>query len=208
MTGAGASTLIWRIAAGEEPRVDEGRALLHGAIDGDRVARERVLADAARIALPVALRFLGDREDALEVCQEVMVRLHRSWQHLDPDRPLKPYVRQIAANVSRDRLSTARRRAPERARHELPAVASAEPPSDKVASRRQLLGSVQDCLDGLAPTERTAFTLRHVDGLAATEVALLMGCSASTARGYCHSARKRIRRYLATRHPDLEGASR
>lgn len=208
MTGAGASTLLWKIAAGEEPRVDEGRSQLHRAIAGDRIARDGVLAGAARTALPVALRYLGDREDALEVCQEVMVRLHRSWQRLDPDRPLAPYVRQIAANVSRDRLSAARRRSPERSRHELPAVASAEPPSDKVAARRQLLDSVRDCLDGLAPTERTAFTLRHVDGLAATEVAQLMGCSASTARGYCHSARKRIRRYLAARHPDLEGGSR
>ncbi len=208
MVGAATRMLGWRIAAGEESRVDAGRTLLQRAVDGDRAARERVLADAARAALPVARRFLTDREDALEVCQEVMVRLHRSWERLDPDRPLAPYVRQIAANASRDRLAATRRRAPEQSRSELPAIASPEPASDRVAARRQLLATVGECLDTLAPTERTAFTLRHVDGLKATEVARLMGCTPSTARGYCHAARRRIRRYLAARHPDLEGASR
>ncbi len=208
MAGAATRVLDWRIAAGEEPRVDEGRSLLQRAIDGERGARDQVLAQAARTALPVALRFLSDRQDALEACQEVLVRLHRSWGRLDPERPLAPYVRQIAANVSRDRLAARRRRAPEVIHPELPSLPSADPPVDRVAARHQLLDSVRACLDGLAPTERRAFLLRHVDGLPATEVALLMDCSPSTARGYCHAARKRIRRYLATRHPDLEGESR
>lgn len=205
MAGVATRTLGWGIGAGEDARVEGRESLLLRAVRGDRAAREAVMAEAARTALPVALRFLGDRQDALEVCQEVLVRLHRSWERLDPDRPLGPYVRQIAANASRDRLAASRRRSLEVVSAELPPVPSAEPASDGVAARRQLLASVRACLEGLAPTERTAFTLRHVDGLAATEVAQLMGCSSSTARGYCHAARKRIRRYLAARHPDLEG---
>lgn len=208
MAGVATRTLGWGIGAGKDARVEHGGSLLQRAVRGDRAAREAVMAEAARTALPVALRFLDDRQDALEVCQEVLVRLHRSWHRLDADRPLGPYVRQIAANASRDRLAVTRRRSLEVVSAELPPIPSKEPASDGVAARHQLLDSVRTGLNGLAPTERTAFKLRYVDGLAATEVAQLMGCSPSTARGYCHAARKRIRRYLATRHPDLEGASR
>ncbi len=169
---------------------------------GDRAAREQLLAHGADVALRVCHRILGDRQEALEATQEVLLRLHRAVERLDPDRPLDPYVRRIAVNVCNDRLSAAGKRRRRERGGVGPEPVAACPSSERIADRHQRLASVRRCLDELSPRERTAFVLRFVDGLPAVEVAALIGCTPSTVRGYCHAARKRLRAAMAERHPE------
>ncbi len=179
------------------------RALLVAAVGGDRVARDRLLSDAARLTLPVAYRLLGDRDEARDVCQEVMIRLHRSLARLDTSRSVGPYVRRIAVNVCRDQLAKRSRSVREVTSVELPRLAAAGPGVDTQVDRRRLRDSIQACLDRLPEGERTAFVLCRVQGLTSAEAGEQMQCSAVTVRGYVHRARKRVREMLVDMHPDL-----
>ena len=179
-------------------------ALLEAAVDGDRAARNEVLRAAATLAMRVAGSLLGSRDEAKDACQEVLLRLHRSLDRVDPSRPLNPYVRQITVNVCRDRLSRRGRLAREVLTAEVPSVSNGEPSAERIVAGRRIGASIRDCLQQLTRTERTAFVLRHVEGLSAAVAAEVMGCSAVTVRGYAHRARGRIREQLLRRHPELE----
>ena len=179
-------------------------ASLEAAVAGDRAAQDAVLAKAAAVAMRVATALLGSRDEAKGACQEVLIRLHRSLDRVDPSRPLSPYVRRITVNVCRDRARQRRRRAVEVATAEVPAVAGPEPSVERIVAGRHLGESIQGCMEELSPTERTAFVLRHVEGLTAVEAARCMGCSPGTVRGYAHRARGHIRERLLALHPELE----
>jgi len=182
--------------------VEQTQTLIARAAAGDRTARDRLLAGVADHALRIAYRILGDREEALEATQEVLLRVHRALGRIDPERPLNPYVRRIAVNVCRDRMSAAGKRRRREIDGDGPEPAAAGPSAEQVAERQQRIESVRSCLADLSPRERTAFVLRHVDGLLAVEVAGLMGCSASTVRGHCHAARKKLRQRMRDLHPE------
>jgi RNA polymerase sigma factor (sigma-70 family) len=178
--------------------------LLEAAVAGDRAAREAVLGQAAAVAMRVAMALLGSRDEAKGACQEVLIRLHRSLDRVDPSRPLSPYVRRITVNVCRDRARKRRRRSIEVPTAEVPAVSGGEPSVERIVAGRHLGESIQGCMEELTRTERTAFVLRHVEGLSAVEAARCMGCSPGTVRGYAHRARGRIRERLLAKHPELE----
>lgn len=182
--------------------MDQTQTWIERAAAGDRFAREQLLTRAADDALRVAYRILGDRQEALDATQEVLLRLHHAWHRIDAERPLTPYVRRIAVNVCRDRLVAAGKRRQREIGGERPEPAAAGPSSENIAERRQRIQSVRSCLSHLSPRERTAFVLRHVDGLPAVEVAGLMDCTPSTVRGYCHTARKKLREQMRAMHPE------
>jgi RNA polymerase sigma-70 factor, ECF subfamily len=52
----------------------------------------------------VALRMLGDREQARDLAQEVFLQLYRKLSSIESARHLKFWLRKVAANLSIDRL--------------------------------------------------------------------------------------------------------
>src|SRR5688500_3446688 len=68
---------------------------------------EAVVRKAGRIALPIALAVLGDREDAAEVAQDVALDVLKGSGRLRSPESFDAWVRQIAARRS---IHAARRR--------------------------------------------------------------------------------------------------
>jgi len=164
---------------------------------------DELLRQAAELAMAVAYRFLGSREEALDATQEVLLRIHRSAGRLDPARPVAPYVRRIAVNVCHDRLARRGREAREVTMAQAPSVPDGTPSVEQVVAGRRLGTSIRACVETLPPAERIAFVLRYVEGLSAADAGGLMGCSATTVRGHCHRARARLRKSLLRMHPEL-----
>lgn len=51
-----------------------------------------------------ALQMVGNPEDAMDIAQDAFLRLHRSWDRRDPDRPFAPWFFSIVRNLAIDRL--------------------------------------------------------------------------------------------------------
>ena len=167
-------------------------------------SRDELLRQAADLSMRIGCRLLGNRQEALDATQEVLLRLHRSADRLEPDRSVAPYVRRIAVNVCHDRLSRRGRDAREVAIAEVPSFPDGAPSVEQVVGGRRLGASIRACIDTLPPAERSAFLLRHVEGLSTAEVAEHLGCAPVTVRGHCHRARARLRRSLLRMHPELQ----
>jgi RNA polymerase sigma-70 factor, ECF subfamily len=179
-----------------EPDTDE---LLRQAGEGEDAARQRLLAlyrDRLRRMVAVRMdRRLAARIDPSDVVQEALADAD---QHLDDflrDRPMGfyPWLRQIAwerlvdlhrRHIRAERRSVFREEGPHLDRSDESAralaehlVASGTSPSRGLI-RAELRERVQDALARLSPRDREVLVLRHLEGLATAEVAVVLGTSA------------------------------
>ena len=152
--------------------------------------------------LAFATRLTRDREEALEVCQETLLRAYRSLARFDVSRPFKNWLFQIAANEARDRY---RRKVREHAAFQdvvdrAPAAASPEAGHD----RQELRDGIMRALAALSPREREVFVLRDLEDLDIRETSRTLGCSPLSVRVHLSSARRKLRERIRRDHPHLE----
>lgn len=150
----------------------------------------------------VAYRVLGNREDALDVAQEVFLKVHRkigSWQ---PTGGFLPWVLRMATNHSIDQLRR-RKRYPEQPLDDAftPASegAAVEPVSMNTSTEvraREIEDRVRKALPVLSPAQREVFLLRHYEGLQLAEIADSMGCTVGSVKVHLFRALKKLQTEL------------
>lgn len=154
-----------------------------------------------RLALGVLLR----AEEAEDLAQEAMLKLHDRLHMWDPERPYPQWRNTVVLNLCRDRL----RRIDARERAESAAAEAALPerlpdPADQV-EQGELRRLLSLALGQLSPREREAFVLRELEGHSSADVAEVMGIEEGSLRSLLTLARRRLRDYLGRRCPEFVG---
>lgn len=144
-------------------------------------------------------RRVADPQDAEDVLQEVLLRIHRNGDQIaDADRVMA-WVHQIARNAIVDHY---RRRA---ARPELAAGAAEElelreqePPDDGASEtlRRELAGCLRPLVERLPEKHREALILTEFEGLTQSEAAARLGISLSGAKARVQRGRAQLKDLL------------
>ena len=145
----------------------------------------------------LVMRLLGDRTAAEDATQDVLLKVHRAVDRLDPDRDPGPWLTTIAYNVCRDRWRSTSDRME---RHSAsidgqPELAlrlqSSDPDPEQIVLSGERDQVVQEALMRLPESAREVIVLHDYQGLPHDEVAELLGVS--------HAAiRKRYSRALQT----------
>lgn len=65
-------------------------------------SQEAEIVRCRQVAYLAALQLLGNRDDALDLAQEAVLRIMRSIDTLDPDRSWRPFVLRVVTNLARD----------------------------------------------------------------------------------------------------------
>ena len=182
------------------------KELVERVLSGDREAFAPLVEPYRDRLLGLAYRFTRDAEDAREVAQEALLRAYKYLAKFDVERSFKSWLFQILVHAARNH-GARRGRADALARSE-PAreaalVTSSGPEPDHES--RVLAAKLMDCLDVLSPRERAVFLLRDVEDMNVEETAAALGSSAVSVRVHLSAARKKIRRRLREKHPDVLG---
>jgi RNA polymerase sigma-70 factor, ECF subfamily len=180
-------------AAGD--RAGTEAALIARAQAGDVAAFERLSSAYADRVFMLLLRLLGDRAEAEDVAQEVMLR---AWQGIGSFRGHSSYftwLYRIAMNEANRALEKRARRPTgvsigER-ELQLPASATDEPARQAEASELRL--ALRRAITELPPEVRTAIVLRDVEGLSTQEAAEIAGVGQAAFKSRLHQARLRVR---------------
>ncbi len=154
--------------------------------------------------LALASRLTGNREEALDVVQEALLRAYRSLKTFDVARPFRNWLFQIAANEARDR---GRRRSRERAAFRdvvEDAAGGAMDGPEAGHDRRELGAKVMSSLAALSPREREVFVLRDLEELDVRETSRVLGCSSLAVRVHLSAARRKLREAIRKDLPHLE----
>jgi RNA polymerase sigma-70 factor (ECF subfamily) len=164
-----------------------------------RAHQDRVYAFCARM--------LSDREDALDVSQEVFLAAYRNLDSFRGDAALSTWLLRIAANRClnriRQRKSTAAREAPWEDGGEEgdgPAFQPVAPEGqrpDRVAEAREIGAILAEALGQLDPGTRSMVLLSDVEGFSYEEIAELTNVPVGTVKSRLHRARMALRRLLS-----------
>lgn len=184
--------------------------------DGDLVARLRAGDEAAFVALVrryqapllrLAEATVGSRSVAEEAVQDTWLAVVRGVDRFEGRSSFKTWLFRILLHRARSAGSGEQRAG---ARHDeldderfdaaggwlAPPAPWAEQADDRVVAA-QLARRVHELLPGLPDAQRQVVVLRDVEGLAADEVATLLGVSDGNQRVLLHRGRARLRALLA-----------
>ena len=153
---------------------------------------ETFAATHLRPLLRYAIVLTGDRELGHDLVQDVMVAAFRQWPRVAAaDRPDR-YVRTMLTHAF---LSWRRRWSVRHifATDTLPDVPGAEDIGTELTERDDLWRRMA----ALAPRQRAVLVLRYYERLSDNEIAEVLGCSATTVRGYAHRALASLRLDMA-----------
>lgn len=151
----------------------------------------------------LAFALLGDREEALDVSQEVFLRVFRTLGSFRGDATLKTWIYRIVINQTRNRQrSWMRRRRDAQVSLEDYASTHGEPRAtaqigaDVRLERRQMAARMRAAI-GLLPFEqRSALVLREFHGMRYQEIAFSLGVTAGTVKSRLARGRAALRESL------------
>jgi RNA polymerase sigma-70 factor (ECF subfamily) len=179
--------------------VTDDRTLVMRAKRGEIQAFEQLVGRYKRKAYFVALSFVGNHEDALDISQDSFVKAFRSLKRFKVEFPFFPWFYTIVRNNCLNHLRRVRRR-DERSLDELEesgfrALDTCAQP-DEAAERTELRENVMKAIGQLEPHHREIIMLRHFQGMSYREMAETLGCPQGTVMSRLHSARQRLREML------------
>jgi RNA polymerase sigma factor (sigma-70 family) len=164
--------------------------LARAASAGDPGALNSLLIAVEPEALRLCARFLPNRQDAEEACQDTLWAVARGIGNFHGRSSFRTWLHSLAANRSRSTYQAIRRRhSGEAAGAPLPDRADPRRTSVVAVTRVDLL----DALDGLPPDYAEAAALRDVLGLSYGDIAELLDVPEGTVKSRIHEARRRLR---------------
>ena len=169
-----------------------------GETDAFRVLVER----HSRSVFRLAFRMTGNEQDAEDLVQETFLRAYRQIGKFDGRATFGTWLYRIAANCSLDLIRARKRREVQPApvddeSHEIAvAVAAGEPTPDRVAFSGELRQLLVPAMASLSPMERTAFVLRHYEGMGIEEIGSALGVRSGAAKHCVFRAVQKLRRAL------------
>lgn len=190
----------------KEARGQSDADLVVGCRNGDSTAFDELVRRYKDRVYNVVYRFLGNREDALDVAQEVFIRAYGSIGAYQGRAQVFTWLYTIAANLARNRIRDSKRKGRNQgssleALHEsAPGVAeralrSSSNPGDE-AVKRELEEVLQRCLEELPEQYRMTFVLRTFDDRSYDEIAEIMECPKGTVKSRLNQARKMLHERL------------
>jgi len=177
---------------------------------GVAAAREELARRYREPAYLLGLQLTGNREDALDVAQDALLRFFATLDRFQEERPVRPYLLRIVRNRVMDLWRRRRlRRAESLDAGELPRQIADERPGPEEATRRgELRRRVWRAVAELPPAKREILVLRDFHDLAYAEIAKVLGIPIGTVMSRLHSARKALRRILVAEGLGPAGGTR
>ena len=179
-------------------------ALIQRCTAGDEDACSELVAEHQRMVYQLALNLLSDHNEALDLSQEVFLRVFRTLHSFRGQSALRTWIFRVVINQARNRQRWWRRRHRSqqvslddhiRAHGELPAPAHAGSP-DRALGQKQLAERIRASLDQLPFDQRTALVLREIDGLSYEEIGFSLGIAVGTVKSRLARAREALRAQL------------
>jgi len=171
------------------------------AVGGDSDAFRLLVERHSRTIFRVAYRMTGNEHDADDVVQETFLRVYRQLEGFESRANFTTWLHRIAINCSLDLLRTRTRHERHRANDPEGALMSDEMATDQPHAERLLLSSevqqqVSTALETLSGNERTAFVLRHFEGMSIEEIGSVLGTRVNATKNTIFRAVRKLRDQL------------
>ncbi|MFG3706830.1 RNA polymerase sigma factor SigM [Micromonospora sp. NPDC047670] len=194
------------VASSAPPEGAPDLELLHAHVAGDRDAFTELFRRHRDRLWAVALRTLGDREEAADALQDALLSAHRAAGRFRGDSAVTTWLHRIVVNACLDRIR--RRQAhptvplPDGVRDgdSNSATGGVEPAAPVQDHDTALV--VRQALAALPTEQRAALILVDVQGYPVAEVARILGVAEGTVKSRCARGRARLATQLGHLRPE------
>jgi len=170
----------------------------------------RVLVERhSRAVFRLAYRMSGNEEDAEDAVQETFLRAFKQLRSFDGRSSFATWIYRICTNCTIDALRLRKKREQKRVTELedaetgiLSRQPSKEPSPEQLAQGGEIAGRLGPALDTLSTMERTAFVMRHYEGLGIEEIGRILDVKPNAAKHSIFRAVQKLRRAL---EPLMEG---
>jgi RNA polymerase sigma-70 factor (ECF subfamily) len=177
--------------------------LVSRCVAGDEVACADLVAAHQRMVYALAYHLLSDREEALEVSQEVFLRVFRTLPTFRGQSALKTWIFRIVVNQARNRQRWwHRRRRAQQVSLDLHVEqcgeieSAGDTPPDRLLASKEVAGRIGAALEALPFDQRSVVVLREIEGLRYEEIAFSLGVAVGTVKSRLTRARQALRAEL------------
>ena len=179
-------------------------AAVSRAREGDSDAFRLLVERHSRVIFRVAYRMTGNEHDADDVVQEAFLRAYKQLDHFEERANFSTWLHRIAVNCSLDLLRARGRHDKHRAditvydgeEEREREIASGDPQPDRLLLSAELKQHVATAMDSLSGNERTAFILRHFEGMPVEEIGKTLGIQVNAAKHTIFRAVRKLREAL------------
>jgi RNA polymerase sigma-70 factor (ECF subfamily) len=190
--------ITWTDVGGREA------ALIQRCAARDEDACAELVSEHQRMVYQLSLNLLGDHNEALDLSQEVFLRVFRTIHNFRGQSALRTWIYRIVVNQARNRQRWWRRRHRSqqvsldehiRDHGEVPETNTGGDP-DTALNRKELAEQIRTALEQLPFDQRTALVLREIDGLSYEEIGFSLGIAVGTVKSRLARARESLRARL------------
>lgn len=183
----------------EHPAITE-QELVRQCKRGDLKYQEILYKQFYGYALGIGLRYLSNRDDALEVVNDAFIKVFNSIEFFDDKLPFKPWLRKVIVNAAIDQhrknfRNLAGADLDEAAFVATPALAVSKLNAYDIVVMIQLLPEIN----------RLVFNLYEVDGYTHKEIGKMLGIAESSSRVYLGRAKERLRKMILQQEKKGDG---
>ena len=172
-------------------------------LDGDQRAFEHLFDKYREKVFNIAYRFVRNREDALEVTQEVFLRVYLALPKFKTNSKFFTWLYRIAVNRAID-FTRSRKAQPTVGLDALTLDSWAETSTGRpatvnpveLAQEKELRERLREAIDMLSPKHRAVFVLHAGEKLSYNEIALVLGINIGTVMSRLFYARKKLQEIL------------
>src|SRR4051794_810971 len=193
LTDTTLSSLMPRMEMTDAAAVSRARA-------GDADAFRWLVDRHSHAIFRVAYRMTGNEHDADDVVQETFLRAYRQLERFEERANFGTWLHRIAVNCALDLLRARGRHDRHTVRDEDDAMSrtieTADPQPDRLLMSAELQKHVVAALDRLSGNERTAFVLRHFEGMPVEEIGRTLGIQVNAAKHTIFRAVRKLRESL------------
>ena len=174
--------------------------LLRRACKGDVQAFEELMQSHESRIYAIALRMMGNREDAQDCAQEAMVRIYRAMSSFKSQSALATWIYRITMNTCLDEL---RRRKARKVTSLDSLVDNGWSPTDtgdtpeEHGLRVEKQNALNQAIQSLPDDMRAAIILRDVKGYSYDEIASILDANVGTIKSRISRGREKLREILS-----------
>jgi RNA polymerase sigma-70 factor (ECF subfamily) len=168
--------------------------LVQRSLEGDREAFGKLVCAYQHVLFNIALRMVGDREDARDITQSAFLKAWRKLDTFDRQHRFFSWMCRIVINEALNDIHRRRRLEP---LHDTMVAPDRRPDEDAEAD--ELEGFVQEGLMKLSPEHRQVVILRHFLHLSHREIGEALHLPEKTVKSRLHDGRQHLGRFLRRR---------
>lgn len=181
------------------------QTLIERAKQGDVEAFEILINEHQKRIYNIAFKMLGNQEDALDLSQEVLIKIFKNIHKFHGSSKFSTWVYRVATNTCLDEIKKRRKHTTysidERMQTEDGDLATdipdTSPTPEATAIQKDIQKILYDGINQLGDEHKKVIILRDLNGFSYEYIAKILKCSEGTVKSRISRARKRLKKILS-----------